>query len=128
MKDITEIFCQYRECARHIWNQYFRFLQDGLDCFYNVQNELFDSLVLVQIGIFDWHRNSDEPLNRVLLAPNPNLESLQLYFDQSSDQIMHTYKVETISVSSLKLAFIDFFDWDEQGFRDFTFVRAMVLE
>ena len=33
MNDITESILRYRECARHIWNTTFQFLEDGDDDF-----------------------------------------------------------------------------------------------
>jgi hypothetical protein len=60
-KDITEIFQNFRECARHIWNTYFRTLDDGSHKFINVERELYESMVLEQIyGDSDYKADEGE--------------------------------------------------------------------
>src|SRR5580704_10503911 len=61
MEDVTNHFTTYRECARHLWNIYFRPIAETkgtLDDTWNVRDQfdeiaraLFSSLVLLPLGV-----------------------------------------------------------------------------
>ncbi|MDO5312507.1 MAG: hypothetical protein Q4G55_03750, partial [bacterium] len=70
---------RYRECARHVWNTYFRGQSNSEDLFLNVEYELFYALVLAPSGLEGEHKSPfDVPLPFLRVVPNPSLRVLSV--------------------------------------------------
>lgn len=138
MKDITLRVNVYRECARHIWNSYYldqltKSTQfDIKDEFDELCTMLFSSLVLNPIGC-EQHKKSlsnqanQEPLNCLLVSPSVksgvpisiNREIRRsAYWDHPLNFAKH---------GDLDMRFIDCFDSNVFGFRDFEYYVVRIV-
>lgn len=130
MKDITEILNDYRECTRHIWNTYFRFLEEGDVSFRPVEEELFNQLVLSQIHkppvrlIPTLEKQNPIPYLRVI--PNANCGSPAM-INRTGDSGYWDDPVDMIKPEEIDLRFLEFFDFaGPQDYRDWKFYRARI--
>lgn len=132
--DITQLMNRYRECVRHLWNEYFWTdaetdkdwdLGDEYD---QVAVELFSSLVLRKIG------RDDVNLALYRVVPRNPLLFLRVEVDSRS-QVMINREIDSgywdhplnfVEKDELDLRFISFFDWDDLGFRNFELYLARI--
>lgn len=124
---VTEHVLAYRECARTVWNTYFRHLPDGWHEFINVDHELFVGLVLVQS--FDGYGFGSPGSGLVRLRPSFGPKGIEVLWARSEQEgrCWH-WKARQLEPSQMELSFLKFFDWESEGIRDFRFVRARVVE
>ena len=121
---------RYRECARHVWNTYFRGQSNSEDLFLNVEYELFYALVLAPSGLAGEHKSPfDVPLPFLRVVPNPSLRVLSVMIAPPGGPDSNVYWKEVeLEPGDLELRFIDFFDWaNPDDFRDYQYVRARIV-
>ena len=121
---------RYRECARHVWNTYFRGQSNSEDLFLNVEYELFYALVLAPSGLEGGHKSPfDVPLPFLRVVPNPSLRVLSVMIAPPGGPDSNVYWKEVeLEPGDLELRFIDFFDWaNPDDFRDYQYVRARIV-
>lgn len=121
---------RYRECARHVWNTYFRGQSNSEDLFLNVEYELFYALVLAPSGLEGEHKSPfDVPLPFLRVVPNPSLRVLSVMIAPPGGPDSNVYWKEVeLEPGDLELRFIDFFDWaNPDDFRDYQYVRARIV-
>lgn len=122
---VTEHVLAYRECARTVWNGYFRHLPDGWHEFINVDHELFTGLVLVQA--FDGYGFGSPRSELIRLRPRFGPKGIELLWARGEqDGRYWNWQVRQLEPSRIELAFLEFFDWDAEGIRDFQFARGRV--
>ena len=136
MVDVTDVFDAYRECARHLWNTYFRPLAtsadewDVRDEFDEVARALFNSLVLRKLGIRNSEiaRSSDltpKPLvcfqvtsgGSIPISINREVGTHHGYWD---------HPMRFFDPSDGDLLFVRFFDFGETGFREYAYYEVTI--
>ncbi len=80
--DLTQDVLRYRECARHVWNVYFRPMRDGWHEFLPVEKALRSALVLSQFerrpGL--WEKHPDGYFDALAVVPIPGPRALPVMF------------------------------------------------
>ena len=130
----------YRECVRNIWNLYFLNqlpLENDFDLkdeFDEISNMLFSSIILNPIGCESYKKT-------ILTKPNfkilkfftvvPSCESgLPIHINRENGKNKQSYwdhPVNFIKPEDVEMKFIDFFDFDKYGFRDFEFYFVNII-
>jgi hypothetical protein len=139
MSDIGRLLSDYRECGRTIWNTYFRPRAaerdewDLHDEFEDVCVLLFASLVLHPMG----RRGEKQKAAGYEKAPDPLmfLRVVPRHASGSPVQINRDVRrsgywdhpVKLLRPNDADLRFIDFFDFDVLGVRDFAFCLVRVV-
>jgi len=127
-KDITDIFQNYRECVRHIWNTYFRMLDDGAHKFINVERELYVALVLEQIyDDDDYNEDEGEYVKTFVVKPDSELYSIHVLLGNEIQKKHIKWDEVLITISKTDLRFMEYFDWEDEGIRDYKYVRCRVI-
>lgn len=135
MHDVTALLDVYRECARHVWNAYFqaeaKATQDWdlRDRFLDVALLLFRSLVLAKVG------REDIPLLPDYRGDQAPISVLRVVVELRSEVMVARSgaggywddPVRTLEPGDCELRFIQFFDWDHLGVRDFAFYRVRIV-
>jgi hypothetical protein len=134
MKDVTESFARYVECASHIWNTYFypKADWDELEYYQNACKSLFYGIVLYHLerddlGIVpEYHVEWDVyEFLHVIPQGNPeiwiNREINSGYWDWNGKDLR-------VGEGDVQLRFIDYFDWDWLGCRYYEYMRCMIVD
>lgn len=124
MRDITRQMLAYRECARSVWNTYFRELDDGWHEFIPVERALFGSLVLAQV--FETHYVR-KPEMDVWVAPQFGPNGVDALWAIERDNRSDWEEFRLLD-TSIRLKFCEFFDWSNEGYQDMAQVRCEVIE
>ena len=130
--DVTDLFENYRECARHLRNAYFstRDSQEYeiISDFEEVARVLFDRLVLFRLcEDYDATLPTAVQDNRLLIVPDAERMPVMIsrekggggYWDHP---IVHLQRREAT------IAFRDYFDWDQHALIDFRYYHGVILE
>lgn len=138
MRDITNLMDKYRECARNLWNVYFleQLLQDDnwdlCDEYENICSLLFSSLVLRAVARLSYKKSLayeavTEPIS--IFRVVPSVESgVPIYINRDVPCTGYwDYPLNIIKPLDVDLRFIDFFDFDRKGFRDFQYCRVRIV-
>lgn len=140
MKDLTQKFTLYRECARNLWNRYFLNQMpledpwDFRDHFEDICVLLFTSFVLHPIGRCKEKKTPSymahlEPL--AFLQVIPSLDSgvpVQINREKEGSHAYWDYPLKTIRPPDATLLFIDYFDFDVLGSREFEYCLVRIVE
>lgn len=124
MRDVTELFNAYCECARNVWNVYLSRRSDigtSLDAFGEIRDVLFDALVTDELCEEGKDRSSlalRVVPERALILINRSTSSSG-YWDQEKDMV--------VGPRDITLAFLDYFDFSQIPIQDFRFYRCKVL-
>ncbi len=135
--DVTVLMNRYRECARHLWNTCIlnhietKYMLDVIDKYDIICCHLFELIVLEPSGIADKKKFTSEqflePLLSLQIVPIPvsgapinvnRTDKPSGYWDHNADRVKS---------SDVDLRFIDFFDFNIQGYRDFEYYRVRIL-
>lgn len=137
MREITFLLNSFREASRVLWNNFFRTdvqAPERVDEFDRVRLILFRELVLSHLGAAGTTLAPELSLDHFVVEPvdpvlfirvQPVADHLPLFVNR--DQLQGPYwdaEPRTISANDCELAFIDYFDFDAQGFRDFRYYRV----
>lgn len=138
MNDITQTMNVYRECTRNLWNIYFienitqKNEWDISDEFDDICTLLFSSLVLLPNNCTSYKKShnyekSPQPLSCLRVIPTLE-EGVPI---QINREIMRTgywdFPINIVKPEDVDLRFIDFFDFDLLGFRDFRFCSVRII-
>lgn len=140
MKDVTQILNEYRECVRNLWNTYFikhipseaEGAWDVFDEYDDICTMLFSSLVLRTLDRETYKKAQaytriPEPL--FFLRVVPIIETgvpININRDKHSSGYWD-YPISIIKSDEVDMRFIDFFDFDLLGFRDFQYCRVRIV-
>jgi hypothetical protein len=126
MKDITEPFRQFRECARIVWNAFLRTYPDGEHGFSSIEHELFNAMVYGQMEKYESERIEcgHQYAPGIMIVPEPDAHALVGSEDES--------RVEWTPVvldRKIKLCYAALFDFDTLtgSYRDFRYVEAVIV-
>lgn len=124
MHEITDLLETYRECARHLWNVYFREnnAPEREHLYEEIRKRLFGALVLVHID--DPAGGANPTLKVVPIAAVPILirrpsEDGNWYWDQEQDL--------QVEAGEIQLLFSDYYDYWQYASRDFRFYLCKIL-
>ncbi len=124
MRDITKEMLSYRECARNVWNIYFRQLDNGWHEFIPVERELFRSLVLAQVFATHYIRKPDMD---VWVTPQFGPKGLPALWAIEREGRFE-WEEFRLDDETIRLRFLEFFDWSDEGYLDMAQVRCEVVE
>jgi len=137
MQDVTSLLNCYRECVRNLWNTYFvnRTSTEGWDLFDEYDNicvKLFASLVLNEVDKHTHKKSSafiqfPEPLLFLHVVPSAKSGIPVNICRKKGDACYWDNPTILIKPDETDMRFIDFFDFDLLGFRDFQYCRARIL-
>lgn len=130
--DLDRFMLDYRECARHVWNAYFRLVEDGWHEFINVEFALFEGLVLGRAGLRGNDvRSADGLVLGIRVIPLiPPIGHLDVFHVATPTPASGTaqWKEGALGPGTADLRFCGFFDWaNDNDPKDFRFVRVRVL-
>lgn len=136
--DITKLMNKYRECARHLWNTYFleqlssQYQWDISDEFDQICTMLFSSLVLNQIGGTSCKKSYryeqfPEPLICLHIVPSAEAGAPIQIAREVKSFTYWDYPIDLVKPLDVDLRFIDFFDFDVLGYKDFEYYRVRIV-
>jgi hypothetical protein len=136
MEDVTALMNEYRECVRHLWNT--NFSEDATesepdwdlcDEFNEIAALLFRTLVLRKLGL------DDVNVRPAQYSPQEPFPFLRIEVDSGSEIMVNRGEgtgywddpFRRVEKGELDLRFIQFFDWQNLGFREFAFYRVRIV-
>jgi hypothetical protein len=137
MEDVTHLFNNYRECVRHLGNEYFRSLPDSCrdwdlhDEYDDTAVGIFSSLVLRPLGIFDHklaagYLATPQPLPGFYVIPNiPHGTPIMINREQARSGYWD-HPIRTVTPNDVELYLLRFFDFDRQNYREYRYFEALV--
>jgi hypothetical protein len=130
MVDLTEDLHRYRDCARFLWNVFLRPSADAdsVEVFDSVRELLFAEIVLGKIGVADYRRQALQPIEFLLVKPQFDGTSILVQRSGGGHTRYWDDPTNSVGIEEAKLAFVDFFDWDQFSYRDFKFVLVTVVD
>lgn len=131
LRNVTPYLQEFRECARSLWNTYFRILEVDASChFAQLTDQFFSALVLEQIGAPPqlYTYTYPEPFSCLRVVPmaiadvpimiNRPSEDGNRYWDDPVNQVQQ---------SDVDLRFINYFDFDQQGYLDYKYYLVRIV-
>lgn len=134
---LTEAFQHYRLCLRDIWNRYFwsdSALRhaDSADWFSKLKPILFEALVVEKLAksapSCDWDSIEAASLRFEVVPNNVSgavSSALLIVLDSKPTGEKHWEANERVEVPSVRLRYLDFFDWN--GFTTYVDVRYILV-
>lgn len=142
MKNITQLMNKYKECARNLWNVYFLnqlSLCDSFNDNWDICDEfdkicqlLFLSFVLGPIDRTHFNKScsyESNPLPLRFINVVPKSESKVPIFinrEIGAPTGYWDHSIRAIKKNELDLCFVDYYDFDKQGVRDFKYCHVVV--
>ncbi|MEN8265223.1 MAG: hypothetical protein ABFR82_17390 [Nitrospirota bacterium] len=137
--DVTKYMNKYRECVRNLWNVYFlnqdspQDIWDIADQFDQVCTILFSIFILNQGGCIDYRKScvtdkNPNPLFVLHVYPSPETGVPIKINREVNPSGYWDHPVDTILTPDVDLRFIDYFDFNLLGIRDFEFYRVRILD
>ena len=139
-RDCTELFMQYREMARLIWNLAFWAKAEvrASDCFQTgdyvaafreIAARLYEGMVLLPLGYEDRVIDIDSPGRTVPFHIELKYGGTKLLVARNGPtepgRIYENHKLP-LDLGSYELIFVDFFDWSQLDLRDFRFFEVLI--
>jgi hypothetical protein len=139
MQEITHLMNRYREAARVLWNNFFLEPEvdfDTVEAFDVTRGRLFETLVLRHVvATGDRSVEGLEP-SRFILEPLrafdlirvvPVADRVPIHVNRAGPESGYWDAEPTaISQSEADLLYVDCFDWDVRGYREFHYYRLEV--
>lgn len=138
MIDITKTMNLYRECARHIWNNYYleqmvlREDWDLCDEYDELCTSLFSSLVLRTIDKTSYKKSCSferdpKPLDFIKVIPSSEA-GVPIHVNREINCSGYwDYPVNIVTPSDVDMRFVDYFDFNKIAFRDFQYCRVRIF-
>jgi hypothetical protein len=125
--DVTHFFETYRECARHLRNAYFSTREskdwDTIEDFDAVAKVLFQRMVLAKLD--DVADNAVQE-NKFFIAPDAKRIPVMISREKNGGGYWD-HPVNYLSRDDARIAFRDYFDWNQHALIDFRYYRGLVL-
>lgn len=138
MKDITLLLAKCRESARHLWNTYFVDRVNAAEAFdhkWNIVDQFRQIERLLLWGVvfdeLDEHRCEIDPGKELVsllhVVPEPATGVPIMISRPSADGNKYwDDPVDRVQASEVDLRFIEYFDWDQLGPREFQYYRVRI--
>jgi hypothetical protein len=129
MEDVTELLQYYRECARHVYNMYFRLLDPGDILFDQVDDALFQTLVLRQLGVDATRRiNVNEPFEYLHIVPSMVSEGIPVMWGRKETMLKEVWHEIRLFPARLHVHFLGYFDWyNNDDYRDWHYYQGRIV-
>lgn len=123
MRDVTDLMNKYRECSRHLWNEYFGTRENTSDLeriYEQIRVSLFKALVLADLddGFEKPPILKVVPITSVPILIRRPCEDRNWYWDQERDM--------QVDREQIQLTFVDYYDYSQYPVKDFHFYRCRV--
>jgi len=137
IKSIRRELFRYLDLTCHLWNAYFSDLFDGLDkcepldTFELIDNNLFVSLVCRPLSIQlpeDYFFGQRKVVKEIVVAPISDGEIVVRFRELNSGLGQIWNKSEVVIGRGMSCFFMEFFQWHRYNYRNFPFVRCMIVE
>ena len=141
MRDVTPLFVAFRETTRHLWNSAFyrpdadrdETAWDRRDAFSKAVTELFSAMVLESLGANEerlppmWE---GDPAAMTSFEVEPLAATgVPIMINRASPRTGYwDDPVRQIAPGELRMQFVQLFDWDELGARDFQYVETLIVD
>jgi hypothetical protein len=129
LRDVTDLFHKYRECARGIWNNFLRENADfqSDDAFSVIREQLFHEIVLRAVDKREYRQtNPDDPFPFLHLVPVTDTVPIMINRPSQDGNQYWDEPINRVPQQGTTLLFIDYFDWDRSDFMDFQYYRVRV--
>jgi len=138
MKDVTQLLNGYRECVRNLWNIHFinrTSLTSAWDLFEeydDICSKLLAALVLDHVDRHTYTKArayalSPEPLLFFRVVPTPKTGVPINISREKNNSGYWDYPITLVKPGDADMRFIDLFDFDLLGFRDFQYCRVRIV-
>ena len=136
MRECTELFLQYREIARLVWNIGFwphpkLRSWDSVELYKDIVARLFEGMVLLALGYQGRIGDNSSPGDVAYFQVQPK-DEIELRVDRNRpgepSHIWGDPVVRLSSESACRLQFVRFFDWDLLGNRDFRYLEVSIKQ
>jgi hypothetical protein len=131
--DVTGCLFPYREAARHLWNILFAGSSlanfDGVEAFGDIAGRLFDAVVAplaaAQAGLAD-----DGGLRESLRVVPSTPDGVPIMIENPREGTHNQYwdhPITHVRPDEAELRFLDYYDWDELGMRDYQYYLVEIV-
>lgn len=132
MKNVTEIFDQYRECARHVRNVYFSTIQskdwDTVENFEAVAKSLFERMVICRFRIGFFQLEPCEYTRDFFRIVPKTAHGTPVAIAREKNRTgAWDHSINTLTPTDCEIAFIKYFDWDDHSVIDFRYYWGEIL-
>jgi hypothetical protein len=133
MRNVTNLFEQYRECARHLRNTYFSTVEskdwDVIEDFDAVADVVFERLVLFRLEDV-WSEQLCEARMREFLRLVPSsAHGVPVMISRERENKGYwDHPIEMLAPADAQIAFKDYFDWDQHALIDFRYYHGEILQ
>jgi hypothetical protein len=133
-RDCTQLFIQYREIARVVWNLGFwpnPALRewDAVELYQDLLSGLFEGMVLVPLGYRGRSEEVAHPgkiMNFRVEIASPNARLLVDKHSPEEPGRIWGHPILTLLPGRQELRFIAFFDWDQRAPREMRFLEVVI--
>ena len=137
MIEITQLLIDYRDCVRNLWNNCFikqllkRDKWDLSDEYERICSSIFSSIVLSPLGYHNEKKalgydQYPKPISFLHIITTGEVP-VQINRDLKSTGYWD-YPIRSVHSDSVKMLFIDFFDFDVLGHKELEFYRINIIE
>lgn len=138
MRDVTNLFVEYLEAKRHLWNTYFvdkvRSIRESrvLDHYETIDRLLFSALILDTLDqppLNSEHVFGIDPIPSFRVVPKKGIETMGVMFSEPIKGSNRKWnKLTQLSISGCEFVFIEFFEWDRYGHVTYPYFMARVTK
>lgn len=132
MRDVTEIVDHYRITARSLWNTAFWAVRDlrtteAIEQFDEINLMLFDGLVLARLDQqLEGAQIFRSPLPFLHVTPSSQTVPILINNPRPEGTGYWDHPVDSVDSEKVEMHFIDFFDWNQFDYLDFTYYRVKI--
>lgn len=129
MRNITGLMNRYRECSRHLWNEYFSSIPEPWEVehlFEQARKSLFEALVVrecVQRGCCAY----GGPMPILHAVPIASLPILIHRLSADGNRYWDEVKDMLVDAPAIRLKFEDYYDYSVYSARNFGFYRCKIV-
>jgi hypothetical protein len=137
MRDVTDLFFEYLEAKRHIWNTHFvnkaislrecRFL----DAYEEIDRQLFTGLVLDELRLPRLpkeHVVGVAPLETFMVRPKWERVAVMAGDPQAGSRNTQFHSPVVIEATGSDFSFIEFFEWDRYSYVSYPYILARAIK
>lgn len=131
VRDVTDLFETYRECARHVRNTSFSTREskdwDTVESFNDVADLLFRRLVLDRLSS-NWDPALPQAIeqNRLLIVPAADRMPVMISRDKGASGYWD-HPMQYLEPDTAVIAYREYFDWDQHALVDFRYYRGVIV-
>jgi hypothetical protein len=137
MQDVTDLFFEYLEAKRHIWNTHFvnkaislrecRFL----DAYEEIDRQLFAGLVLDELRLPRLPREhvfGVTPMDTFMVSPKGETVAVMAGDPQAGSRNTQFRSPVVIETAESVFSFIEFFEWDRYSYVSYPYVLVRAIK